>query len=150
MPPFQRSGALEARGSRYPPIALNIPVIGLVIAFAMLLLVCLCMCCCSYRKAAKRIKRHEQRPYRVDGARVGFTQLNSPLGSEESIERQEVPEIKPENQSRFSKPPAYSVVNSPLLPSPQIFQSESMHLLCPSPTTPRPLSPPPPIYNANR
>jgi hypothetical protein len=145
MPPFQRSGALDARRSRYPHIALNIPVIGLVMAFAMLLLVCLCLCCCSYRN-----KRYEQRPYRVDGARVGFTQLNSSLGSEESIGRQEVPEIKPENQSRFSKPPAYSVVNSPLLPSPQIFQSESMHLLCPSPTTPRALSPPPPTYSANR
>lgn len=150
MPPFRRLQALEARGSRYPPISLNIPVLGLVIAFAMLLLICLGVCCCSHRKAAKRNKRYQQRPYRVDGDRVGFTQLNSPLASEESIERQEAPVTKAANRSRFNQPPAYSIINPAMPPSPHILQSESRRLLPPSPITPGALSPPPPTYNASR
>jgi hypothetical protein len=139
MPPSRRLESLEARGSYYPPVSLNMPVIGLLTAFALLLLLCLGICCCSYMRRTRRTKRnkhYQQRPCGVDRD-LSYTQLNPPRAGEESIERQEAPE----------QPPAYSI-NPAMPPSPQLRQSKSVGLLPRSPTTPRALSPPPPTYQA--
>ena len=148
MPPSRRSQSLEARGSPYPPVSLNMPVLGLLTAFALLVLLCLGICCCSYMRAAKRNKHYQQRPYAADRDLMSYTRLSPPLASEESIKRQEVPEAKAVSQSSFNQqPPAYSI-NPAIPPSPQLPQSKSVGLLSPSPTSPRALSPPPPTYQA--
>jgi hypothetical protein len=150
MPPFGRSKSLRARGYAFPPTSLNVPVIGLVLAFAMLLLVCIGICCCSYRKTAKRNKRYQQRRRRGDRDWVGFTQLNSPFMNNLSGERHDAAETKAAHWPGVGEPPAYSTVNSAMLASPQIPQSESERLLPPTPIDPRAPSPPPPTYNAVR
>jgi hypothetical protein len=150
MPPMGRLQALEARGYRYTPMSLNIPVIGLVLAFGVLLLVCIGICCCSYRKTAKRNARSQQRRGRAEREWVGFTQLNSSLTDNPLGKRHGAAETKAVEWTAFSEPPAYSTVNPSMLGSPQISQSESEHLLPPTPMTPRVLSPPPPTYNAAR
>jgi hypothetical protein len=148
MPPSRRLESLEARGSHYPPVSLNTPVLGLLAVFALLLLICLGICCCSCMRAAKRNKHCQQRLCGVDRDLMSYTQLNPPLVSEESIERQEAPETKEASQSGFNQPPAYSIINPAMPPSPQLPESKSVGLLPPSPTSPTALSPPPPTYQA--
>jgi hypothetical protein len=150
MPPIGRLQALKARGYRYTPISLNIPVIGLVLAFGMLLFVCVGVCCCSYRKTAKRNAHSKQRRGGTDREWAGFTQLNSSLAEDPLRERHGAAETKAVKLTAFSEPPAYSTLNPSMLGSPHISQSESEHLLPPTPMTPRGPSPPPPTYNAVR
>ena len=150
MPPPARLQAVKARGNYNPPASLNIPVIGLVLAFAMLLLVCIGICCCSYRKTAKRNERYQQRRGRADRDWVGFTQLNSPVMIDRSSDRHDAAEAKAAKWSGASEPPAYSALDHLMLASPQISHLESDRLLPPTPITSRAPSPPPPTYNAAR
>jgi hypothetical protein len=140
----------SVRVSNDSPTLLNIPVIGLILAFSLLLLVCIGICCCSYRKTAKRNKRYQQRGDRVDQDGLGFNQLNSSLMYDLSSEGHVTAEAKVANWIEINEPPAYYSVNPTILASPQIPQSESERLLPPTPITPRAPSPPPPTYNAAR
>jgi hypothetical protein len=150
MPPSTRLEGLRVRDSSYPPISLNFPVIGLVVAFAMLLLVCIGICCCSYRRTAKRNERYQQRQHRADRNWMGFTQLNSSLMIDTSSEGHDAAQTEAANWSGFSEPPAYSTVNPTMLASPQIPESESGRLLPATPKMPKAPSPLPPTYNAMR
>ena len=150
MPPSRSLRSVRARTFSYQPIALNVPVIGLILAFATLLLVCICICCCSYRKTAKRNERYQQRRSRADRVGVGFTQLNTPLINSLSNEGDPAATTKPASWSAFSQPPAYATVNPVLLVSPHIPEAEWERLLPTTPMTPRAPSPPPPTYSAAR
>jgi hypothetical protein len=150
MPPLGRIQVLRARDSNDSPTFLNTPVIGLILAFSLLFLVCIGICCCSYRKTAKRKEQYSQRGDRVDEDGVGFSQLNSSLMYDISSEGHVTAEAKLANWPGINEPPAYCSVNPAMLASPQIPQSESEHLLPPTPITPTAPSPPPPTYNAVR
>ena|SRR5271154_172065 len=146
MPPSGHLQALRVRGSNDSPTSLNIPVIGLILAFGLLLLVCIGICCCSYRKTAKRNERCLQHSGRADRDEVGFNQLMYDLSSEGHV----TAEAKVANWAGINEPPAYCSVNPAMLASPQIPQSELERLLLPTPITPRAPSPPPPTYSAAR
>jgi hypothetical protein len=146
MPPSTGLQAVRARADYYPPASLNIPVIGLVLAFAILLVVCAGICCCSYRKAAKRNKHYQQRRERADGDLLDSTCLHSPLMNDGL----DAPAVKDAKWSESREPPAYSTLNHATLGSPQISYLGEERLLPPSPITPRALSPPPPTYRAAR
>ena len=146
MPPSGRLQALRVRGSNDSPTSLNIPVIGLILAFGLLFLVCIGICCCSYRKTARRNERCPQRGGRADRDEVGFNQLMYNLSSEGHV----TAEAKVANWAGINEPPAYCSVNPAMLASPQIPQSESQRLLPSTPITPRAPSPPPPTYSAAR
>ena len=148
MPPSGPPQGLRARDEYSPPVSLNIPVVGLVVAFAMLFLVCIGICCCSYRKTARRNERYQQLQSRADSARVGFTQPGSPLTHGLSSETDPAVKAQAARWSVISRPPAYSTVSPVMFVSPEIPQTESERLLPPTPMTPRVPSPPPPTYSA--
>lgn len=150
MAPFGRLQALRARDNRIPPISINIPVVGLALAFAVLILVCIGSCCGSPRKTAKQNERSKQRRCRSERNWVGSTRGNSSLMNDLSSERRDAAKPKAANWSGVSEPPAYSTINPATLEHPQIPPSESERLLPPTPTITRAPSPPPPTYSAVR
>jgi len=150
MPPSGRLQALRVRGINDSSTSLNMPVIGLILAFGLLLLVCIGICCCSYRRTAKRNGRCPQRGGRADQGEVGFNQLSPCLMYDLSSEGHATAEAKVADWAGINEPPAYCSVNPAMLASPQIPPSESERLLPPTPTTPRAPSPPPPTYSAAR
>jgi len=150
MPPSGRLQGPRVRGINDSPTSLNMPVIGLILAFGLLLLVCIGICCCSYRKTAKRNKRCPRRGGRAGQDEVGFNHLNSCLMYDLSSEGHATAEAKVADWAGINELPAYCSVNPAMLASPQIPQSESERLLPPTPTTPRAPSPPPPTYSAAR
>ena|SRR2546423_6334858 len=146
MPPFAERQAVWPRGYYHPSTSLNIPVIGLVLAFSLLLLVCVGICCCSYRKTAKRNKRYQQPRERADGDLVNLTYSNRPM-VDDSLD---APVAKAAKWAESSEPPAYSTLNHTMPESPQIPHLEVEHPLPASPITPRALTPPPPTYSRAR
>ena len=148
MPPSRPPQGLRVRDNHHPPVSLNIPVFGLVLAFAMLLLICIGICCCSYRKTARRNERYHQLQSRADRARVGFTQPTSPLAHGLSSETGPAVKAQAARWSAISRPPAYSTVSPVMLATPEIPQTESERLLPSTPMTSRAPSPPPPTYSA--
>src|SRR5436853_7072657 len=118
MPPFAERQAVWPRGYYHPSTSLNIPVIGLVLAFSLLLLVCIGICCCSYRKTAKRNKQCPRRGGRADQDEVGFNQLNSCLMYDLSSEGHATAEAKVADWAGINELPAYCSVNPAMLASP--------------------------------